>query len=144
MEWFVQWSESMSRFIVLGSPFQLRRYTDMKSTKQAWKLLTSVTNCLLPNVLGRLTIWGRMNLISLMHITVFVSDEDSTPMYVSTHQSLMALYHFVSSGIFPLFLTALSIVTLFPTNSLLLYPFLLCVSKISSLSLPSPYLHWKL
>ena len=51
---------------------------------------------------------------------------------------------FVSSGIFPLFLTALSIVTLLSTNSLLLYPFLLCVSKFSSLSLPSPYLHWKL
>lgn len=145
VEWFVQWSESTYCFIVLGSPFQLLRYMDnMKPTKQAWKLLTSVTNCLLPSVLGRLTIWGRMNLLSSIHITFFVSYQDSTPMYGSTHQSLMAVYHFVSSGIFPLFLTALSIVTLLSTNSLLLYPFLLCVSKFSSLSLPSPYLHWKL
>lgn len=98
VEWFVQWLESMSCFIVLGTPFQLLRYMDkIKSTKQAWKLLTSVTSCLLPSVLGRLTIWGRMNLLSLIHITFFELILGLTPMYVSSLQSLMALYHFVSS-----------------------------------------------
>lgn len=145
VEWFVQWSESMSCFIVLGSPSQLLRSMDnMKSTKQAWKLLTSVTNCLLLSVLGSLTLWGRMNLLSLIHITFFGLILGLMPMYVSTLQSIMTLYHFASSGIFPLFLTALSTVTLFSTNNRLLYPFLLCISKFSSLSLPSPYLHWKL
>ena len=70
--------------------------------------------------------FGRVDLLSLIYINFLCLILEYTPMYLSTHQTLMALSHFSQAYLFPLSLPDLNV---FSTYTLLLSAFLLYIAN---------------